>query len=319
MTPPTALAQVARPLTIASRRSALALAQSTQVGAQLRDALGVEVALVEVSSLGDLDSRPLTAIGGAGVFVSALRATVEAGDADVAVHSLKDLPTAPAPMLRLAAVPLREDPSDVLVCAAPWSSLAELPRGARVGTGSPRRVAQLGALRPDLTIVAVRGNVDTRIAKVRSGELDAVVLARAGLVRLGRLADVSYAFAPGEMLPAPGQGALAIECRAADTDLADQISAALDDPVSRACVEAERAVLAGLEAGCSAPVGALARVVDGSLTLEAVVGSDLHDRLSARHEPQRPGAARELGEALAQRLLARGAAVGLIRDGMGHQ
>jgi hydroxymethylbilane synthase len=297
----------ARPLVIASRRSALALAQTGQIRARVEERFGVRVTVVEVTSQGDIDPRALTSIGGVGVFVSAIRASLDSGEADIAVHSLKDLPTAPDPKVRLAAVPPREDPADVLV-AAGSASLDELPRGARVGTGSPRRAAQLAALRPDLEIVAVRGNVDTRIAKVRSGELTAVVLARAGLARLGRLAEISHEFGPREMLPAPGQGALAIECRAEDAELADRLGAAFDDPLTRTCVAAERALLATLEAGCNVPVGALAHVDGDRLVLEAVVGRSLRGSAFRPYQAGRDEVAMELGGALARDLLDRGAA-----------
>lgn len=305
----------ARALTIASRRSALALAQTGQVRALLAERLGVPVGILEVTSGGDVDPRDLAEIGGTGVFVGALRAAVQARDADLAVHSLKDLPTAPEPGLRLAAVPERADPADVLVAGRPVRTLADLPSGARVGTGSPRRAAQLAALRPDLEVRPIRGNVDTRIGKVHSGELDAVVLARAGLERLGRLEEAAYVFPPEEMVPAPGQGALALECRAADAELGDRLAAALDDPATRACVLAERAVLAALGAGCSAPVGALASIdaasgsTPATLTLTAVVGGTVRAQAAAAYEPGRDHAATTLGEQVARQLIAAGALV----------
>jgi hydroxymethylbilane synthase len=212
---------------------------------------------------GDLSAEPLAQIGGTGVFVSALREALLRGEVDLAVHSLKDLPTGPADGIALAAVPRREDPRDVVV-ARDGLTLGELPAGARVGTGAPRRVAQLEALGLGIELVGVRGNVDTRIGKVASGELDAVVLARAGLARLGRVDEATEVLDPLQVLPAPGQGALAVECRT-DAKLLDFVRRALDDPGSRACVEAERALLAELEAGCSAPVGALAEVAEGDL------------------------------------------------------
>jgi hydroxymethylbilane synthase len=293
-----------RPLTIASRGSALALAQTRQIGARLSGALGIEIAVLEVLSHGDADPRALTTIGGTGVFVSALREALRERTADVAVHSFKDLPTAGEPDLVIAAVPSREDPADVLVSAGSVA-LQELPAGARVGTGSPRRAAQIAALRPDLEVVAVRGNVDTRIAKVREGVLDAVVLARAGLARLGRLDDVSQQFSPAQMLPAPAQGALAIECRASDIELAQLLRDALDDATTRSCVEAERAVLEGLEAGCSAPVGALATYTGDVLSLTACVGGEL--RYAETSPAGEPDAARALGMRVAAELVRRGA------------
>ncbi len=242
-----------RALRLGTRRSALATTQSSWVADLLRSN-GSEVELVEVTTHGDVNRAPLAQIGGTGVFVSALRDALLAGEVDLAVHSLKDLPTAPADGLALAAVPEREDARDALV-AAGGRTLAELPSGSRVGTGSPRRHALLLALRPDLDVVAIRGNIDTRVGFVTSGELDAVVLAAAGLARIGRSDEVSEFFDPGTFVPAPGQGALAVECRADDDEVLAAL-ARLDAPAVRRAVAAERQVLASLEAGCSAPVGA---------------------------------------------------------------
>lgn len=250
------------PVRVGTRASLLARTQSEQVAARLREALGSEVVLVEVTTEGDVSTASLASMGGAGVFVSALRDALLRGEVDVAVHSLKDLPTEPQEGIVLAAVPEREDPRDVLV-ARDGLTLGELGVGARVGTGSPRRASQLAALGLGLEVVDIRGNVDTRIRKVTSGELDAVVLARAGLARIGRLDEVTEVLDPIQMLPAPGQGALAVECRSDDAFLADQVRLALDDDRTRAAVTAERTVLNLLEAGCSAPVGALAEVAEG--------------------------------------------------------
>jgi hydroxymethylbilane synthase len=266
-------------LRIGTRPSALATAQTGLVAERLR-AAGHPCELVEISTSGDRSSAPVAELG-VGVFVSALREALVRGDVDIAVHSYKDLPTAPDPRLHLAAVPQREDPRDALV-ARDGLVLGELPPGARIGTGSPRRRAQLDALGLGLEVVAIRGNVDTRIGKVRSGELDGVVVAAAGLARLGRLGEATELLDPLQMLPAPAQGALAVECRAADLELARVLAATLDDEATRAAVVAERAVLATMEAGCSAPVGALADVVsdlddDGTavdrVSLRAVVGT----------------------------------------------
>ena len=248
-------------LRLGTRGSALALAQSGAIAATLIAELGRHVEMVSVQTQGDLSPAAITQMGGTGVFVTALREALLAGEVDLAVHSYKDLPTAPAPGLVIAAVPPREDPRDVLV-ARDGLSLGELPSGARVGTGSPRRMAQLRGLDLGLQIVPVRGNVDTRIGKVASGELDGVVLARAGLARLDRLDEVTEVLDPLQVLPAPAQGALAIECRADDADVLGLL-AALEDPDSRVAVDAERALLAALEGGCSAPVGALAQVAEG--------------------------------------------------------
>lgn len=298
-------------LRIATRASTLARAQARAVADRLSDALdGVEVDLVEVVSEGDRTAAPLAEIGGAGVFVGAVRAALAAGEADVAVHSLKDLPTAPDERVVLAAVPEREDPRDALV-ARDGLTLGELPAASTVGTGSLRRAAQLRALGLGLTVVDIRGNVDTRIAKVAAGELDAVVLARAGLLRLGREAEATEVLDPIQMLPAPGQGALAVEVAEGNPGLARQVREALDCEASRCTVTAERALLRSLEAGCTAPVGALADLADGDtgpeLWLRAVVGTpdgswDL--RLSASGPPSDP---EELGVRLAEQLLAEGA------------
>jgi hydroxymethylbilane synthase len=268
------LAELPGRLRLGTRRSPLARTQSQWVADRLIQALGalrvdIEVELVEVTTTGDVTSAPLASLGGTGVFVSALREAVLAEEIDFAVHSLKDLPTGPAESLVLAALPPREDPRDVLV-ARDGLTLAELPAGARLGTGSPRRAAQLRSLGLGLEVVGVRGNVDTRLRKVTDGELDAVVLARAGLLRLGRAGEATESFDPQVMLPAPGQGALAVEARSADLPLRLAL-ALLDDVGTRATVHAERALLARLEAGCSAPVGALAEVRQGALGPELVL------------------------------------------------
>jgi hydroxymethylbilane synthase len=298
------------PLRLGTRASALATTQSGLVADLIRQRLGREVVLVTITTEGDVNAAPLATLGGTGVFVSALRDALLRGEVDVAVHSLKDLPTTPAEGIALAAVPTREDPRDVVV-ARDGLTLGELPHGSRVGTGSPRRAAQLEALGLGLDVTGVRGNVDTRIGKVTSGAYDAVVLARAGLARLGRLDDVTEALDPLQMLPAPGQGALAIECRSDDTDLVDDL-AALDDPASRAAVTAERAVLATLEAGCAAPLGALAEVVEGEdgdeLWVRAIALSP-DGGLSVRRSATGPVAdAAGVGHRLASDMLADGAA-----------
>ena len=299
-----------RPLRLGTRASALATTQSGHVADLVRERLGREVELVEISTEGDVNRAPLASLGGTGVFVSALRDALLDGRVDLAVHSLKDLPTTPADGIALAAIPLREDPRDVVV-ARDGLTLGELPVGSRLGTGSPRRVSQLAALGLGLELQGIRGNVDTRIRKVREGEVDAVVLARAGLARLGRLDEVTEVLDPLQMLPAPGQGALAIECRTADADLVASL-AQLDDPATRAAVTAERAVLSTLEVGCSAPLGALAEVVEGEdgeeLWLRAVALSE-DGVLSVRMSATGPVAeAVRLGTRLAGDMLDEGAA-----------
>ncbi|WP_343238385.1 hydroxymethylbilane synthase [Streptomyces sp. SID13031] len=287
---------------LGTRRSALATAQANHVADRLR-ANGHEVELVLITTTGDTNRAPLEQIGGTGVFVSALRDALLAGEIDIAVHSLKDLPTAPEAGLTLGAIPQREDPRDVLV-ARDGLSLGELPTGALVGTGSPRRVAQLEALGMGLELTGIRGNVDTRIAMVTDGKLDAVVLARAGLARLGRLSEVTETLDPIQVLPAPGQGALGIECRD-DDDAVLKALAPLEDPAVRVAVTAERQLLATLEAGCTAPVGALAEVVEGEdgpeLWLRGALGQEGGvRRLSANGSVDDP---RAVGRALAQDLL----------------
>jgi len=244
---------------LGTRGSALALAQSGTVADAVR-ALGHEVELVEIVTPGDRSAAPVAQLG-VGVFVSALRDALLAKEIDFAVHSFKDLPTAPADGLHIAAVPGRADARDALV-ARDGLGLAELGPGARIGTGAVRRIAQLNALGRGLVPVPIRGNVDTRLRKVADGELDAVVLARAGIDRLGRGAEITETLDPLLMLPAPAQGALAVECRTDDDELL-ALLAKLDEPFTRAAVTAERILLAELEAGCSAPVGALAEVAEG--------------------------------------------------------
>lgn len=299
------------PIKVGTRRSLLATTQSGLVADLITAALGRETELVEITTEGDLSQAAQTPLAGSsatGVFVGALREALLDGRVDVAVHSLKDLPTQPADGIALAAIPPREDPRDVVV-ARDGMTLGELPVGSRVGTGSPRRVAQLHALGLGLDLVGVRGNVDTRISHVTSGDLDAVILARAGLARIGRLDDATEVLDPLQVLPAPGQGALAVECRA-DDPLVTEL-ARLDDPATRAAVEAERAVLATLEGGCSAPVGALAEVVEGEdgdeLWVRAIALSldgTLSVRMSASGDP---ADAIGVGTRLASDMLADGA------------
>src|SRR3954453_13062001 len=297
-------------LRLGTRRSALALAQAELVASALRIS-GLTVALVHITTQGDVSREPLTTLGGAGVFVSALRDALLMGEVDLAVHSLKDLPTDQPGELEIVAIPERGDPRDALVARNDWT-ITTLPLGARVGTGSPRRAAQLKAARPDLDVVDIRGNVDTRIGLVQSGAVDAVVLAKAGLERLGRLDVVTETLDPTVMLPAPGQGALAVEVV---TDLSGDDRHApirqLDNAATRAAVTAERAVLAALEAGCSAPIGALGTVSElgfsePELTLEALVASpdgSTVDRMSITAPLDE---ATDAGNRLASQLLERG-------------
>ena len=294
-------------LRVGTRGSALALAQSGMVADRIARIAGCAVELVRIRTEGDVNTGPLAVIGGTGVFVTGVRAALLEGRVDVVVHSYKDLPTAPAEGISLTAVPERENPFDAL-CARNRLTLGELPAAATVGTGSPRRAAQLLSHRPDLQVVPIRGNVDTRLRKVTDGELDAVVLAAAGLNRLDRSDAISQILDTEVMLPAPAQGALAVETRAGVASWFTEAVRTLDDPATRAAALAERVLLRDLEAGCSAPVGAFGQVTDESLTLRAVVvaagGGDQFRVL--RGGPVT--AASELGAAAAADLLAQGAA-----------
>lgn len=305
-----------RVIRIGTRGSKLALAQTGTVADALR-ATGAEVEIVTVTTPGDLSSAPISEIG-VGVFTSALREALLRNEIDVAVHSYKDLPTAPEPGLVLAAVPPREDPRDALI-ARDGLTLGELPPGSRVGTGAARRMAQLRALGLGLEIVPIRGNIDTRMRKVTDGELDAVVLARAGLARTGQVGVITETLDPIQMLPSPAQGALALECRAADVDTEHLLASTVDDESTRVAVTAERALLAALEAGCSAPVGALAEIVE-DLDAEGAVLERISLRGTAAVEGENGavdmvrasgiadlGEAEQLGRTLAAELLDLGA------------
>jgi hydroxymethylbilane synthase len=305
-------------LRLGTRGSALARTQSQAIADAITAATGTPVELVHIVTEGDRSSAAIAQLGGTGVFVTAIRHALLEGSIDLAVHSYKDLPTAPAAGLILAAVPGREDARDALV-ARNGLTLGELPPGSRVGTGAPRRVAQLRALGLGLDVVPIRGNVDTRLARVAGGhgdgDLDAVVLARAGLARLGRLDVVTETLDPLQVLPAPAQGALAVECRTSDARTRELVGR-LEDPTVRACVVAERSTLAALEAGCSAPVAAYAEIADGQdgpelflrASVTALDGSDAV-RGSATG---RPADAAALGRSLAAELLDRGAAALMV-------
>ncbi|MEU5298686.1 hydroxymethylbilane synthase [Streptomyces umbrinus] len=306
-------------LRLGTRRSKLAMAQSRQVADAVSQVTGRSVELVEITTYGDTSREQLAQIGGTGVFVTALRDALLSGEVDFAVHSLKDLPTEQPDDLVLAAVPVREDPRDVLI-ARDGRTFAQLPDGARLGTGSPRRMAQLNAYAREhgisIETVPIRGNVDTRIGYVRSGELDGVVLAAAGMKRIGRIEEVTDFLPVDTILPAPGQGALAIECAADNADLVAALGE-LDDPFTRAAVTAERSLLAALEAGCSAPVGALADLLaDGQIVkemrLRGVVGttdgSTLVQLSTTGPVPETHDQAMALGRELAAEMLAKGAA-----------
>ncbi len=299
---------------VATRRSALALAQAGAVAGALGSRTGRQTMLVPVATVGDTEPGALATIGGTGVFVGAVRDAVLSGAADVGVHSLKDLPTTPHESLVIACVPPREDPSDAL-CGRDGVTLDELAAGARVGTGSPRRAAQLRAYRSDIEVVGIRGNVDTRLGKVAAGEYDAVVLAHAGLIRLGRDGAVTELIDTTRMLPAPGQGALAIEARGdistSDPELFEALND-LDDPQTRFSVIGERAVLSTLQSGCSAPVGALATVTSSEssqpeMHLRAVVASVDGSQVIRMSTTGLARDASDLGCQLAHELIAAGA------------
>jgi len=288
------------PIRLGTRASRLAVAQSQDVADRLAKAAGRPVELVTVTSEGDTNRASLASLGGTGVFASALREALVAGEVDVLVHSLKDLPTAPYPGLTIGAVPKRADARDVLV-ARNGATVDTLPDRAKVGTGSPRRAAQLRAARPDLDVVDIRGNIDTRLGRV-DDDLDAVVLAAAGLGRIDRLSAATELLDLGFWPSAPGQGALAVEIRTDETDRG--LLAALrkiEHAPTRLTVTAEREVLAKLEAGCSAPIGATA-VVDTELLLVSatVYRPDGTEYRTASHAAVLDGSAQDrLDEALA--------------------
>lgn len=328
-----------RTIRLGTRRSQLARSQSTAIAHQIAALTGWRVEIVEVVTEGDVNMSPLAGFGGTGVFVSAVRQALHQGTIDIAVHSLKDLPTTPEPGIQLAAIPPRVDPADVLI-GRDGLGLAELPAGSVIGTGSPRRAVQLRAARPDIEVRGVRGNVDTRIAHVRDGRLDAVVLAAAGVRRIGRLAEATDSLGFDVMLPAPGQGALAVETRAADSPFVQtdeimnadaEVRAALrriHDVTTDLAVTCERAILSRAEAGCSAPIGALATIEGTSFVVDAVMADDdgnlarthlsadlpgIPDADSTTSAPQQLGVAAkelarvadELGTAAAEELLGR--------------
>jgi len=266
----------------------------------------MEVSLVPLSTRGDeILDRSLAAIGGKGLFLKELELAMQRGEADCAVHSLKDVPMELEPGFTLAAVLTRADPADVLV-SAQFASIDALPEGARVGTSSLRRQAQLRAWRPDLEIVDLRGNVNTRLARLDAGEYAAIILAAAGLLRLGLAERIARRLSPVDWLPAPAQGALSIECRSDQPVLLEYLSV-LDDPDTRCCVEAERAMNRALGGSCHVPVGAYAQLYGGRLRLDGGVGSAADGRQVRASGEGLAGAGAVLGEAVARQLLDAGA------------
>ena len=319
------------PLRLGTRRSALAQAQSGHVAAALEKVTGRAVELVPITSEGDTNRASLSEIGGLGVFATRLREALLAGECDFLVHSLKDLPTAQPDGLVIAATPVREAAHDVVI-TRDGTPLADLPAGARVGTGSPRRIAQVRRRAPQVEVVDIRGNVDSRLGRVSSGELDAVILAAAGLSRLGSETTLHREELPLDEWPtAPGQGSLAVETRAdAPAELLAAL-AQLDDEATRLAITVERGILEGLDAGCQAPMSAHAVVADGAVQVRTAVYAPADERSIAlevsdslnegyiRHNGSGNGAiaadgadpthaARELGLSVARRLLEQGAA-----------
>jgi hydroxymethylbilane synthase len=293
-------------LRIGSRGSQLALWQANHIAARLREREH-EVEIEVIHTTGDkiLDVA-LSKVGAKGMFTKEIEEALERRQIDLAVHSLKDLPTDLADNFAIAAVPAREDPRDGL-CSERFSSIEELPGGAHVGTSSLRREAQLRAMRPDLAIHPLRGNVDTRLRKLESGEYDAIVLACAGLKRLGRVEAIRQIIPIDRMCPAVGQGALAIEIRAGDDEVQNAL-VFLDDVASRAETDCERALLRKLGGGCQVPIGANAILRDGGLHLEAVVASPDGTPVLREAADGKGENARQLGVSVGEKLLQRGGA-----------
>jgi hydroxymethylbilane synthase len=302
-----------RKVRLGTRSSPLARWQAEWVAARLT-ALGVAVELVPITTQGDVKTGPLGQIGGQGLFTKEIQRALLDEQIDLAVHSLKDLPTADVPGLAIAAVPVRESIHDVLV--GPYRTLDELPHGARIGTGSLRRRAQLLHRRPDLELLEIRGNVDTRLRKVDSGEYDAIVLAQAGLSRLGLGQRIAYVIPTSLMLPAVGQGALGLETRS-DDDFVRQLLRPLDDLDTHQAVAAERSLLQSLRAGCLAPVGAWGRVDNGKLHIEAVVLNPAGTKRLYVQRQGDPSKAVNLGQDAAEELLRQGAGelISAVRQG----
>ena len=292
-------------LRLASRGSALALEQTAIVDRLLRaQHPGLTTEVVMITTAGDANqSAPVTQLGD-GAFVRGVEAALLDGSADVAVHSAKDVPSTETPGLTLAAFPERADPRDVLV-SRDGAAFARLPAGAKLGTSSPRRAALARSLRPDLEVLPIRGNVDTRLRKLRAGEYDALILAAAGLLRLGLADAVTEYLDPLVWLPAPGQGALAVQCRAGDP--AEQLLVDIDHAATRAALTAERALLRRLGSGCRTPLGGYAWAVSGQLRLRAALLAPDGSRIVTSDRQAAPQGAEQLGTAVAGKLIANGA------------
>lgn len=296
-----------RPLIIGTRGSLLATTQTRLISSSLETLAGYRISEKIIRTEGDDVTTSLTKPARPGVFVAALRTALLRGEVDVIVHSFKDLPSLPEKEIVIAAVPQREDFRDALI-SRNHVALMDMPAGARVGTSSPRRSARIAHVRPDLLILPMRGNVDTRLRKVEEGEFDAAVLAVAGLNRVGHADKITEFFTPELLLPAPAQGALAVECRSDDAELIATLSL-LDDPLTRFITTAERAVLVGIGATCATAIGALGEYKDGSLTLTAELSAsdaDEHERASMVKNSlgvEDTADAHELGLALAAQIL----------------
>ncbi|MHC4570658.1 MAG: hydroxymethylbilane synthase [Planctomycetota bacterium] len=296
-----------KPIRIASRASKLALAQTNIVKSSLETLFpGVEISIVTISTKGDRDKSDfLYKSESVGFFTSEVEKAILDGTADLAVHSLKDLPTAATPELVIAAIPKRQSPADALVASEKVGSIEELPTGATIGTSSIRRISQLRHIRDDLKCVPLRGNVETRVRKVTTGQIDAIVVACAGLNRLGLADKISAVLSPEQFLTAPGQGALAVQVRAEDTKLAELVSR-LDDEPTRITTRAERSVLAAMHGGCSIPLGVYARIIGDRLAIDAMISDVEGRKYIKRSKTASTDEAETCAEELAQELLTAG-------------
>ena len=296
-----------KPIRIASRASKLALAQTDIVRSSFEKLFpGIETSIVTISTKGDRDKSDfLYKSKSVGFFTSEVENAILDGRADLAVHSLKDLPTTAAPELVIAAIPKRDSVADALVASEQAASIDDLPAGATVGTSSIRRIAQLRHTRDDLKCVPLRGNVETRVRKVTTSQVDAVVVACAGLNRLGLADKISFCFDPKQFIPAPAQGALAVQIRAEDNKLAELVSQ-IDDKNSRIAVETERLVLQAMHGGCSIPLGVYARITGDHLTIDAMIADIDGKNLIKRSSSSLVSQSRDCAQKLAEELLEAG-------------